>query len=319
MKAIRYHEHGGPEVLRLEDVADPKPGAGEALVRIVASGVNPAEVTRRRGAGIPVEFPAMVGIEAAGVAQSVGEGVTSVKAGDRVIVRQPPYSYAEFVVAAERSLYAMPKGMSLLEASTVSVTFTTAWHALARAGAKSGDTVLVQAAASGVGIAAIQLAKQLGATVLATASSAEKLEWAKQYGLDYGINYVESDFAQEAKRLTDGKGVDIIVDGVGGEVLAKGLTALTRHGRISVFGSAGGRTAPIAVTDLYRGFQSILGVGGAGTSREEFENILGWFAEGKLKPTIDRTWQLAEAVEAHRYQESRQVKGKTALVVSQEP
>lgn len=320
MKAVRYHEFGGPEVLRLEEVPDPEPGDGDVLVRLAASGVNPAEVSRRGGRmGQVVDFPAMLGIEGAGVVAQVGKDVTSVSVGDRVIVRQPPYSYAEFVAVPERSVYAVPDNLSLVEASTVTIIYTTAWSALrVRGGGEAGGTVLVQAAASGVGIAAIQLAKQVGMTVLGTASSAEKLEWAAGYGLDHGINYVEQDFAAEAKRLTDGRGVDVIVDGIGGDVLAKGITALARGGRLSVFGGAGGRETAFPVADLYRNGVSILGAGGGQTPREDFEMILGWFGEGKLRPTIDRTWPLAEAVEAHRYQESRQIKGKSALVISED-
>ena len=320
MKAVRYHELGGPEVLRLEEVPDPEPGDGDVLVRLVASGVNPAEVSRRGGRmGQVVDFPAMLGIEGAGVVAQVGRDVTSVSVGDRVIVRQPPYSYAELLAVPERSVFAVPDELSLVEASTLAIMYTTAWAALCvRGGGKEGDTVLVQAAASGVGIAAIQLAKQLGMTVLGTASSAKKLDWAAQYGLDHGINYVEQDFVEEAKRLTDGRGVDIIIDGIGGDVLAKGLTALARGGRLAVFGGAGGRETTFPVANLYRNAVSIVGAGGALTPREDFEMILGWFGEGKLKPTIDRTWPLAEAGEAHRYQESRQIKGKTALIISEE-
>ena len=235
MKAVRFHEFGGPEVLRLEDVPDPEPGDGEVLVRLVASGVNPTDASRRAGRmGQDIGFPAMLGVEGAGVVARVGGDVTSVSEGDRVIVRQHLHTYAELIAVPEHAVFPAPGNLSLVEASTLAIIYTTAWAALCvRGGAKEGDTVLVQAAASGCGIAAIQLAKQLGMTVLGTASSAEKLEWAAQYGLDHGINYVEQDFVEEAKRLTDGRGVDVIVDGIGGDVLARGLGALARGGRLS--------------------------------------------------------------------------------------
>ena len=320
MKAIRFHEFGGPEVLKLEEVPDPKPGDGDVLVSLVASGVNPSEVSRRAGRmGQTADFPALLGIEGAGTVAEVGKDVASVKVGDRVVVRQPPYSYAELVVVPERSVFVVPDNLGLVEASTIAIIYTTAWAALCvRGGAKAGDTILVQAAASGVGIAAIQLAKQIGATVIATASSAEKLDWAKQYGLDHGINYVEQDFVEEAKRLTDGRGVDVIVDGVGGEVLAKGINALARFGRLTVFGGAGGRETAFPVASLYRNAVSVIGAGGSLTPPDDFRQILSWFGEGKLHPTIDRTWPLADAVEAHRYQESRQIKGKSALIIREE-
>ena len=320
MKAVRFHEFGGPEVLRLEDVPDPETGDGDVLVRLAAAGVNPTDASRRAGRmGQDVDFPAMLGVEGAGVIAQVGRDVTSVSVGDRVIVRQHLNTYAELIAAPERAVFPMPANLSFVEASTVAIIYTTAWAALCvRGGAKEGDTVLVQAAASGCGIAAIQLAKQLGMTVLGTASSAEKLEWAAQYGLDYGINYVEQDFVEEAKRLTDGRGVDVIVDGIGGDVLARGLGALARGGRAAVFGAAGGRETTFPIASLYRGPVSVTGAGAALTSPEDFRMILGWFGEGRLKPTIDRTWPLAEAVEAHRYQESREIKGKGALVISED-
>ena len=319
MKAVRFHEFGGPEVLRLEDVPDPETGDGDVLVRLAASGVNPTDASRRAGRmGQDVGFPAMLGVEGAGVVAEVGKDVTSVSAGDRVIVRQHLNTYAELIAVPERVVFPVPGNLSLLEASTVAIIYTTAWAALCvRGGAKEGDTVLVQAAASGCGIAAIQLAKQLDMTVLGTASSAEKLDWAAQYGLDHGINYVEQDFVEEAKRLTDGRGVDVIVDGIGGDVLARGLGALARGGRLAVFGAAGGRETTVPIASFYRGPVSVTGAGAALTSSEDFRMILGWFGEGKLKPTIDRTWALAEAVEAHRYQESREIKGKSALVISE--
>ncbi len=320
MKAVRFYEFGGPDVLRVEEVPDPRPGDGDVLVRLAASGVNPSEVSRRAGRmGQAVEFPAMLGIEGAGTVVETGKDATSVKVGDRVIVRQPPYSYAEFVVVPERSAYLVPDNLGLVEASTVAIIYTTAWAAMrVRGEAKAGDTVLVQAAASGVGIAAVQLAKLLGVTVIGTASSAEKLDWAKGYGLDYGINYAEQDFVEEAKRLTDGRGVDVIVDGVGGDALARGINALARFGRLAVFGGAGGRETTFPVAGLYRNAVSVVGAGGALTSPEDFRQILAWFGEGKLRPTIDRVWPLADAVEAHRYQESRQIKGKSALVIREE-
>lgn len=319
MKAIRFHEFGAPEVLKLEEIEDPSPLDDEVLVSLVASGVNPSEVSRRAGllvGGQPTEFPALLGIEGAGQVVEVGRNVRTVRPGDRVIVRQPPYSYAELVAVPERSAYAIPENMGFVEASTVAIIYTTAWAALCvQGGLKAGDTVLVQAAASGVGIAAVQLGKLLGATVIGTASSAEKIDWASHYGLDHGINYVEQDFVTEAKRLTEGKGVDIIVDGVGGQILTRGLDALARGGRITVFGGAGGREVTFNVASLYRNAISVVGAGGAMTPAEDFEQILSWFGEGKLQPTVDRIWPLAEAVEAHHYQQSRQIKGKSALVI----
>jgi NADPH2:quinone reductase len=320
MRAIRYHQQGGPEVLQMDELPDPTPSQGEALVSIEASGVNPHEVSRRAGiAGPPLDGPLIPGIEAAGVVVETGAGVTSVKVGDRVIVRQPPYSYAELIAAPEEMLYRIPDALGTVEASTVAIAFTTAWHGLVvQARAQKGETLLVQAAASGVGIAAVQLGKLLGLNVIGTASTMEKLDWATGYGLDHGINYAEADFVQEARQLTDGRGVDIIIDGVGGEVMSRGIGALTREGRIAVFGGAGGRTVEISIPALFGGGgKSILGTYGGATTRADFEQILSWLAEGKLRTTVDRTWPFEEAVEAHKYQSSRQIKGKSALIVKQ--
>ncbi len=320
MKAIRFHELGGPEVLKLEDVPDPTPGDGDVLVSLAASGVNPTDASRRSGRmGQGIEFPAMMGVEGAGTVVEVGKDVASVAVGDRVIVRQTIGTYAELIAVPERVVFPVPENLTLVEASTIAIIYTTAWAALCVQGrAKAGDAVLVQAAASGVGVAAVQLAKQLGCTVIGTASSAEKLEWAGQYGLDHGVNYAEQDFAEEARRLTDGRGVDVIIDGVGGDVLARGINALARFGRLAVFGGAGGRETSFPVAGLYRNSVSVMGAGGSLTSPDDFSQILVWFGEGKLRPTIDRTWPLADAVEAHRYQESRQIKGKSALVIREE-
>ena len=322
MKAIRFYEFGDAGVLTLDDAPDPAPADGEVLVRIAAAGVNPTDVSRRSGRmGTGGELPAQLGVEGAGVVEAVGAGVASVAVGERVIVRQPPRActYAELAAVPESAVFAAPDNLSLVDASTVAIITTTAWAALCVQGrAQAGDAVLVQAAASGVGVAAVQLAKLLGMTVIGTASSDEKLAWAAQYGLDHAVNYAEQDFVEEVRRITDGRGVDVIVDGVGGDVLSRGIGALARGGRLAVFGAAGGRDVTFPVAGLYRTGASVIGAGAAMTTPSDFRQILAWFAEGKLRPTIDRTFPLEQAAEAHRYQESRRIKGKTALVVSGE-
>lgn len=317
MKAIRVHEYGGPEVLRLEEVEDPVITESDGvLVSMHASGVNPAEVSRRAGKGMPIQFPAILGIEGAGEVIAIGSDVQSINVGDTVVVRQPPYTYAELIVTPEKNVYKFSGNLSFVEASTISIIYSTAWAALCVKGeGKPGDTVLVQAAASGVGIAAVQLAKHLGMTVIGTSSSDEKLSWAKSFGLDHGINYQNGDFVEEVKQITEGRGVDVIVDGVGGDVLAQGINALARNGKVCVFGGAGSRESTFSVTSLFRIGGSIRGCGGAETSSDDFKKILSWFEQGLLHPTVDKTWPMAEAVEAHRYQESRQIKGKSALVI----
>jgi NADPH2:quinone reductase len=205
--------------------------------------------------------------------------------------------------------------MDLVAASTVPIIFETAWGCLVSRGKlQAGETILIQAAASGVGIALVQLAKHLGATVIGTASTDEKLEWAKGYGLDHGINYETQDFVEEIKKLTGGKGVPIIIDGVGGDVFEKSFGALQPGGRILTYGVASGkRSASVLLPNLWFQNLTLMGAGSANCTREDMDEMLGLFARGELKPVVDRTWPLQEAAEAHRYIEARKVMGKVAL------
>ncbi|MBM3940977.1 MAG: zinc-binding dehydrogenase [SAR202 cluster bacterium] len=320
MKAIRYHEFGGPDVLQLDEIAKPEPGPNEVLVKVAAIGVNFSEIGRRAGK-FPLmpgqSLPMTPGYECAGVVEHVGSGVppTSFKPGDRVLARAIANTYAEYVAAPAASLYQIPPTLSFNDAATLSGAFTTAWAAVVLAGkVQKGETVLVQAAASGVAIAVVQLAKHAGATVIGTASSDEKLAWAKQYGLDHGINYVTHDFMAEAKGLTGGKGVDVIIDGVGGDVFLKGLKTLRVGGRMVVYGVAGGkRTAEVTLPELWFNSLTIVGASSGTTSREAFQQMIHMVADGRLKATVDRAWPLARAAEAHRYIEDRKVRGKVVL------
>lgn len=312
------YETGEPEVLRYEDVPTPQPGDGEVLIKVVGIGINFAEVGRRSGI-LPMppseKLPTIPGGEISGVIEAVGSGVTDYRAGDRVFSRVRG-SYAEYVTAPAAGLVRVPEGMDLVAASTVPIIFETAWGCLVKRGKlQPGETVLIQAAASGVGIALVQVAKHLGATVIGTASSDEKLEWAKGYGLDHGINYEKADFVEEVRKLTDGKGVPLIIDGVGGDVFEKSLHALQRGGRIVVYGVASGRrSASVLLPDLWFQSLTIMGGGSGNATKEDMAEMLGLFAKGVLRPVVDRTWPLSEAAEAHRYIEARKVQGKVALV-----
>ncbi len=318
MKAVMMYETGGPEVLKYEDVATPQPGPGEALIKIAGIGINFAEVGRRSGV-LPFppseKLPLIPGGEISGTVEAVGDGVSEVMPGDRVFTRCHG-SYAEYTVAQASGLVRVPEGMDLVAASTVPIIFETAWGCLvARGKLQAGETILIQAAASGVGIALVQLAKHLGATVIGTASSDEKLEWAKGYGLDHGINYTTTDYVDEVKKLTGGKGVPIIIDGVGGEVFEKSFGALQPGGRIVVYGVASGkRTANVLLPNMWFQQQTLMGAGSQNCTKEDMATMLDLFVEGKLRPVVDRTWPLQEAAEAHRYIEARKVQGKVALV-----
>jgi NADPH2:quinone reductase len=317
MKAVMMYETGAPEVLKYEDVETPRPGAGEVLIKIAGIGINFAEVGRRSGV-LPFppsdKLPLFPGGEFSGTVEAVGEGVNDFQPGDRVFTRCRG-CYAEYALAPASGLTRVPQGMELVAASTVPIMFETAWGCLvARGKLQAGETVLIQAAASGVGIALVQLAKHLGATVIGTASTDEKLAWAKSYGLDHGINYMTTDYVEEVKKLTSGKGVPMIVDGVGGEVFEKSFGALQPGGRIVVYGVASGRrTASVLLPNMWFQQQTLMGAGSSNCSADDMQTMLGLFVKGALKPVVDRVWPLREAAEAHRYIEARRVQGKVAL------
>ncbi len=319
MKAIVYHQPGPAEVLTYQDMPTPVPAADEVLIKIAGIGVNFAEIGRRSGK-LPLvageTYPLIPGSEGAGTIVEVGSAVSDYKVGDKVFTRLRG-SYAEFGVAKPAGMIRVPEGMSMVEAATVPIIFETAYGCLVHGGnLQKGETILIQACASGVGIALVQLAKHLGATVIGTASTDEKLEWAKGYGLDHGINYATTDFVAEVKKLTDGKGVPIIVDGVSGEVFEKSLGLLSHGGRIINYGTASGkRDVNVLLPQLFFGGLSIIGAGSNRATRADMAEAMQLFADGTFKTTLDRTFPLQEAAAAHHYIEDRKVRGKIALTV----
>jgi NADPH2:quinone reductase len=320
MKAVRYHEVGEPDVLQYEDVPDATFDEGEVLIKVAAVGVNFSEIGRRRGIfPLPpgMSLPNIPGYECAGVVEGVGLGVEGFVKGDRVVAFGQAHTYMEYVAAETERVFKVPDNLSLTDAAVISAPFTTGWEAVVvRGDIQPGETVLVQAAASGVGIGVVQLAKHMGATVIGTASSDEKLEWAKEYGLDHGINYISKDPVEEVRRLTGGAGVDAAVDGVGGDAFNQSLACLKTGGRLLAYGVASGvRTAEFTVPRLWMGNQSIIGVDANRITRDEFSRVLYMLGRGDLRATLNRTWPLQEAAEAHRYIEDRKVKGKVALTL----
>ena len=318
MKAIRFHQNGGPEVLQLEEVDDPTPGIGQALVRVYAAGVNPTDATGRRGGGaVPPTFPATLGRDAAGVVEAVGSGVKSVKSGDKVIVRQSTTGYSELLTAKEEDVFPVPDGVGPIDAASIGVTYSTAWDAVVnKANVQPGQTVLVQGASGGVGIAAVQIAKALGAKVIGNASTDEKRAWVLEQGADHAIDYTQPDWPAKVKELNGGNGVDAIVDGVGGDAFLKSFECLAPGGAICVFGASGGREVMFNLTTLFRSRGRILASNGAGATVEDFSKLLAMFGQGKLKTTVEKVIPLAEAAEAHRLIEERKVIGKIVLKVS---
>jgi NADPH2:quinone reductase len=322
MKAAVYYENGGPEVLRYEDVPDPSPGPGEVLVRARAIGVQGGDVLNRFK-GALAQVPHIVGYQSAGDVVALGEGVTTFAVGDRVVSLGLNGSHAELRVTHESFCWLIPEGVSYEEAACVPTEFGTASDCLFEFGRlKAGETVLIHAGASGVGIAAIQLAKRAGALVLATASSDERLARLAEFGLDHGIDYSTTDFVEVARALTDGRGADVIVDGVGGPTLQKSFHALAYRGRIVSFGNAGRDEATTldissmdgnnqSFTDYFLGIEIFLSPRPHVIIAQVLEDI----AKGELRVVIDRRFPLSDAADAHDYVESRRALGRVVLTV----
>jgi NADPH2:quinone reductase len=321
MKAAVFYEVGGPDVFRYEEVPDPTLRAGGLLVEVKAVGIQGGDLLHRQG-GVLASKPHVVGYQASGVIREVGEGVSDFRPGQPVVATMGFGSHAELVSVPARATWAVPDGLSVEEAAGVPIEFGTADDCLFEFGRlQEGETVLVQAGAGGVGLAAIQLAKAAGATVLATASSDDRLERLHEFGMDHGINYAAKDVGPEVARITDGRGVDLVVDPVGGSTLEQSIAALADRGRISWVGRAGREEQPPDIWPIMQKNASITGVFlGAEMARQPqrtyamIERLLGRAASGELKVVVDRTFPLAEAAEAHRYIESRRAFGRVLLI-----
>ena len=319
MKAAVYYETGAPDVLRYEDVPDPALRPKGVLVEVEAISIEGGDTLNRLG-GAMTATPHIVGYQCAGTIREVGAEVADREVGQKVVVSVANGSHAELVSAPARSTWPVPADLDLTVAACVPIAFGTADDCLFEFGhLVAGETVLIQAGAGGVGLAAIQLAHRAGATVLATASSSDKLERLAAYGLDHGINYREEDFADAARRLTDGRGVDLVVDSVG-TTLAGSIRSLAYRGRISYVGNAGRDDHSIDPAALMGGNQSLQGVFlGAelalgDRAHQNIDRLLAEVAAGELEVVIDRSFPLAEAAAAHAYLEDRRAFGRVVLV-----
>ncbi len=321
MKAAVYYETGGPEVFRYEEIPDPVVADDGVLCKVEAVSIEGGDTLHRSGGEIgPV--PAVVGYQCAGTVLAAGARVSGLVPGDRVVTVGLDGSHAELRAVPEAFCWKIPDGLATEEAACVPVAFGTAHDCLFEFGRLGpGDSVLVQAGASGVGIAAIQLAKRIGARVLATASSDAKLERLRDLGLDDGINYSERPFAEEVFLLTQGRGVDVVIESVGGPGLVQSLECLAYRGRCVSLGDAGrGGPAVVDVSTLrpknitlcgyFMGAELLLGPGTYGA----IASILDDVAAGRLRVVIDRSYPLEEAEQAHRYVESRQAFGRVLLI-----
>ncbi|HEX3551761.1 MAG TPA: quinone oxidoreductase [Thermoanaerobaculia bacterium] len=322
MKAIRIHTLGGPEVLQLEDVPEPAPKEGEAVVRVEAAGVNFIDVYFRTGLYKGPALPFTLGQEAAGTVAALGAGVADLSVGDRVAYTGVHGAYAELAAVPAARLVKLPAGLSTRQGAAAMLQGITA-HYLATStySLKEGDACLIHAAAGGVGQLLCQVAKLRGARVLGTVSTEKKAQLAREAGADEVIRYDQQDFAAEVKRLTGGHGVQVVYDGVGRATFDKGLDSLARRGMMVLFGQASGPVPPFDPSILNTKGSLYLtrpSLGHYIATAEELqrraEDVLGWIAEGKLKVGIGLELPLAEAAEAHRALEGRRTTGKVLLI-----
>jgi NADPH2:quinone reductase len=319
MKAAVYYENGTPEVFKYEDVPDPVCHPKGVVIRVEAVSIEGGD-TLNRWRGPLLAKPHIVGYQAGGEIIEVGSEVEHLRVGQKVTTVFNLGSHAALRAVPARNAWPVPAGYDIKLASAIPVPFGTADDCLFEFGhLKAGETVLVQAGASGVGVAAIQLAKRAGATVLATASSDERLERLKPLGLDHAINYRRDDVAKSVMKLTNKKGVDLVVDPVGGATLQSSIMSLAYRGRISMVGAAGREAMTVDVSPLMTGNRSLTGVFlGAEIATDRAHNMIQRLVEeaarGEFKVVIDRTFPLAQAGAAHAYIESRQAVGRVLLI-----
>jgi NADPH2:quinone reductase len=321
MKAIQVQKPGGPEALTLVDLPVPKPKPNEAVVKIAASGVNFIDVYFREGR-YPSPLPFVDGQEAAGTVSEVGSDVKSLNPGDRVAYTGTMGSYAEYATVPADRLVRVPAGITDQQAAAAMLQGMTAHYLLySTYPLKKGETALIHAAAGGVGLLLVQMAKNIGARVIGTVGSEEKAVLARQAGADEVINYTTHDFEAETKRLTDGKGVHVVYDGVGKTTFDKGLEVLRPRGYMVLFGGASGPVPPVDPVRLMQKGSLCLARPSLMhhiATRDELEqragDVLGWIAAGKLKLRIEHTYKLADAQQAHRDLEGRKTTGKLLLI-----
>lgn len=346
MKAVRIHEHGGVDKLRYEEVPEPKLSSPtEAIVRLRAAALNRIDLLNRAGlTGIEISFPHILGTDGAGTVVDIGEQVKNVKRGDAVCLYPPSGcgrcefcvtdrdfmcirllalgerlqgTYAEYVKLPAENCFPIPPGLSFEEAAAFPLVFVTVWRMLiTNAQLKPGEHMLILGIGGGVATAALQVAKQMGAHVFVTSSSDEKLEMAKNWGADHGINYRRSDFTKEVRALTGKRGVDLVLDCIGGESWVKSLAALAKGGRLVTCGATAGANPR---TDIRRIFWNHLKIFGSTLgSREDFRQLLSFLRTSQLRPIIDQLFPLKEAAAAQRRLEEGKQFGKIVLQITDE-
>ncbi|HZA56580.1 MAG TPA: quinone oxidoreductase [Candidatus Udaeobacter sp.] len=321
MKAVRVHKYGGPEVLTHEQVPVPEPKAGEARVKIEAIGLNFIDIYQRTGL-YPLQTPFTLGMEGSGIVDTVGEGVTEVKKGDAVAYAMILGSYAEYAVVPAWRLVPVPTNVDAKSAAALMLQGMTA-HYLTRStyALKSGETALIHAAAGGVGLLLIQIAKQLGAHVIGTVSTESKAQLAKEAGADAVILYTQTDFVSEVKKITEGRGVHVVYESVGQSTFIKSLDCLRARGHLVLFGQSSGPVPPFDPAILAAKGSLFLtrpSLNHYTLDRAELlrrsGDLFNWTASGKLRLRIEKTFPLTQAADAHRQLEGRKTTGKVILL-----
>ena len=322
MKTVRFHRHGGPEVLKVEEVESPQPKAREILVRVESIGVNFTDLSARKGATLrtPLPLPYTPGVEVAGTVHGLGEGATRFHLGQRVVALVPHGGYAEEVVIPESQVGEIPSGMEPERAVAVPLQGLTAYHILKTLGKlQPGETVLIQAAAGGVGSWAIQLAKLTGALVVAATGSGAKLARSRSLGADFGVNYDHPAWKEEVLQMTGGRGVDLFLDMRGGPRFSENFEVLAPFGRIVTFGAAGGERASVDPEKLTSRCHSVLGFYSGFIGRNPalvgppLQELFSFVADGRLQVDVNHRFPLEDAAEAHRQMEARATTGKIVL------
>jgi NADPH:quinone reductase-like Zn-dependent oxidoreductase len=340
VKAVVFYEFGGPDVLQLEDLPDPEPAPGEVLIDITASALNHLDVDVREGVSrFPVEPPFVLGVEVVGRIAAIGEAVEGWQVGDRVmpllmdtcgecrfcrtgreslctdagfISFVTSGGYAERLACSAQRLLRIPDGLSDEAACALQIAFGTAWHMLfTRGRLQMGEAVMINSVGSGIGSAAVQLARLAGATVIGNASSDEKLARASELGMDHGINHATQDVVAEVMRLTDDRGVDLVFEHVGGELFQKGLDSLGKDGRLVICGGHSGEVVPFDIIPFFRMQRQI--IGSFVYNRGEVERCLELAGQGKITPLVHGTFPLADVREAMATMERRENFGKILL------
>lgn len=326
MRAVVVAAPGGPEQLHVEEIPDPVARDGEIVVRVAGAGVNRADLLQRQGLYPPPPGASeILGLEASGTVSSVGPGVDSFAAGDRVMLLVEGGGYAELVAVRAAQAVRVPANLDLIEAGGIPEVFITAHDALfTRGHLQDGETVLIHGGGGGVGTAAIQLARQHGCRVLVTAGSAEKLQRCLALGADFGINYRTEDFVASTRDLTDGRGADLVLDIMGASYLGKNLDVAANDGRLVVIGMQGGNHAEIDLGLMMRRRISLISTSLRARPAAQKVVIVAAFAadvlpvlaDGGLRPVVDRVLPLEDAGEAHRLMEAGELVGKIVLDAS---